>query len=63
MFGDTTTTFNCAECGSVLPMEADHCFVCGSAFREAGTMYACPLCGVTVPEAATTCRCGAQFAD
>ena len=54
---------DCPVCGSVLPMETDHCFVCGSAFHDAGTMYACPRCGVIVPEAATTCRCGAQFAD
>ena len=63
LFGDAPTTFNCAECGSVLPMQADHCFVCGVAFGQAGLMYACPLCGASVPEAATTCRCGARFVD
>ena len=64
VFGDASTTFNCTECGSVLPIEADHCFVCGVAFADAGgAMYACPLCGAVVPAAATTCRCGAQFME
>lgn len=64
VFGDTFTTVNCAECGSLMPIEADRCFVCGVALGEdGGATYACPLCGALVAAAASVCQCGAQFAD
>ena len=64
VFGDTTTTVNCAECGSVMPIDAERCFVCHIPFSGVGaTTYACPLCGAFVDEAASACRCGARFAD
>ncbi len=64
VFGDEATTFNCNECGSVLPIEATHCFVCGVSFAAGVTYaYACPLCGTFVSATASACRCGAQFVD
>lgn len=64
VFGDAATTFNCLECGSLLPMKADHCFVCGVSFAAGhGLTYACPICGSSVTPSATACRCGAQFVD
>jgi len=64
VFGDAMTTVNCAECGSVVPIETDRCFVCGVTFGGAGeATYSCPLCGAFVAEAASVCRCGARFAE
>ena len=55
--------FDCPECGSKIPIEANACPKCGVEF-EIEEVAECPMCNELIDLSATKCpKCGAEFAE